>query len=203
MRKATPTLAAPVRIQATPTSSQNASQPAVSPSAVHYHTTDNQHLNHSVSSITSSQTLGLQSLGNSPAKTHSPHVIEGDPPQQASAYDPPLRDSFNDAPAGNSPSAQSDQSSASANAPTQTSTACGTPSRVQVGVVIAVSLVTVFIHVVMCLWTHRTFYHYLSNWYDKKVRSKLSRTPPKKRRRRKRKQYFVPLTQESSTDCSI
>ena len=210
MRKATPTIVAPVPILATPTSSLKASRQALSPSTVHYQTSGNQLSNDST--IASSQTLGVQSLGNPPSlsgnKTHPPivaEVSEGGSPQPPS-HDPPLRDYpniLNDAPSGNSPTNPSDQSANSMDMPTQPPTECAAPPRTMVGVAIAVGLATVCIHVVLCFWTHRTLYRNLSDWYDKKVRSKLSRTPTKRRKRRKRKQYFVPLTQDSSSDCSI
>lgn len=132
-------------------------------------------------------------LGDSTERTH---------PQP---HDTPLRDSARLPNEGNPPPVSHDQShdQIAINQEAPTYTDCTATPQKTVGVIIGITLSSVLIHILLCLWTHRTVYTQLCSWYDSKIRSKISRAPSKKRRKRRRRQYFAPIEQDSSSDCSI
>ena len=74
---------------------------------------------------------------------------------------------------------------------------CAVSPTLTFGLSIGIAIVTVCIHVVLFVWTHKSW---LKSFYE---RVKMKTTPKNKRRRKRRKRYFVPLVQETSSDCNI
>ena len=87
--------------------------------------------------------------------------------------------------------------------PAQTTCPASVLSSAAMTVVIVVSLLTVLLHAVFCLWTHRTVYRHLVDKLIQAVQQRGTSGRKRRRRKRKRKPFFVPLTQDSSSDCSL